>query len=362
MKRCLAAWLILALGVAVASSAQTLSGSWNTTVGITPSPVVLSLDSELIVTYAVSGWSFTSDTLLDETGWADQRFDISGTLGAVALGSSIDFTPTNPSAFFGRWTATAGVSLSGVTFGGTFTLTPGNIRLVGTASGALGNVTLSSSITLGDLTSVGVCDLTFQGMTVTVAFPFCCADVTSTFVFDCAGFDKATLKVNDLAIPGLPWVTIDALLTFEVQTKSLVLTPTFDFGLESCFSVYFGLGTLILNDMTIDGIGLSCTLGGVTFTGQSYWGTGTKPSLLSGTPYWEAYQIATTDDGCCGPFDFDVTIYFLQGGLQLFDVAEIDANMSIQIATQFTFSTGIEIDLTATPAFTNWTLGFLVEW
>jgi hypothetical protein len=36
--------------------------------------------------------------------------------------------------------------------------------------------------------------------------------------------------------------------------------------------------------------------------------------------------------------------------------------MSIQVATQFTFSTGIKIDLTADPAFTEWTIGFLVEW
>ncbi|MCX6092283.1 MAG: hypothetical protein NTX23_05400 [Candidatus Bipolaricaulota bacterium] len=363
MKRSLAAGLILALCVAVASSAQTLSGSWNTTVGITPSPAVLSLDSELIVTYAVSGWSFTSDTLMDETGWADQRFDVSGTLGAVALGSSIDFTPTNPSAFFGRWTATASASLSGVTYGGTFTLTPGNARLVITTSGVLGSATLGSSMTFGDLTPVGVCDLNWRGVTATIGFPFCCADVTGAMTFDCAGFNKATLKVEDIAIPGLAWVTLDALLTFQVQTKSLVLTPSFDFGLEPCFSLYLGVGSLILNDITIDGIGLSCNVGGVAFTGQSYWGTGTKPSLLSGTSYWEAYQIATTGEGCCGPFDFDVTAYFLAGGLQLFDVSKIVANMSIQIATQFTFSTGISIDLAAAPnAFTQWTLGFLVEW
>jgi hypothetical protein len=110
----------------------------------------------------------------------------------------------------------------------------------------------------------------------------------------------------------------------------------------------------------------------VQFTGISWWGVketsglpGTdpydlKPGLLNGTPYWEAYQIATTDDGCCGPFSFDVTVYFLDAGM-LFDVAEFDANMSIQIATQFTFSMGINIGVAA-PAFTSWELGFLVEW
>jgi hypothetical protein len=55
-------------------------------------------------------------------------------------------------------------------------------------------------------------------------------------------------------------------------------------------------------------------------------------------------------------------VFFEQGGLQLFDVAEIDASMEIQIATQFTFSTSIAIDLSAPVAFVEWTLGFLVEW
>jgi hypothetical protein len=365
MRGSLAVGLMLVVGLAVASSAQILNGSWNTTVAITPSPAALTIDSSFIVSYQVSGWSFTSDTVIDETGWTDQRFDVSGILGTVTLGSSLDFAPT-PSASFTRWTTAASVTLGGTLFYGVFTLTPGNALLAISASGSLGDVTIGSSLTFGNLAPVGVCDFNWQGVTVTLGFPFCCADVKSAITFDCTGFDKATLKVEDIAIPALAWVTIDALLTFEVQTKSLVLTPTFDFGIEPCFSVYLGMGSgqgLVLSDITIDGIGLSCTLDGVAFTGQSYWGSGTKPSLLSGTPYWEAYQVATTNEGCCGPFDFDVTVYFAQGGLQLFDVSKIVANMSIQIATQFTFSTGATIDLEAAPnAFTKWTLGFLVEW
>ncbi len=161
-------------------------------------------------------------------------------------------------------------------------------------------------------------------------------------------------------------MTLDALLTFEVQTKSLVLTPSFHFGLDPCFAVYIGMGSsreFVLSDITIDGIGVSCDVGGVTFTGQSYWGAGTKPSLLSGTSYWEAYQIAATDESCCGPFDFDLTVYFKSGGLFLFDVSEVVANVETRISTQFTFSTGVTVDLEQVPnAFKKWTLGFLVEW
>ncbi len=234
------------------------------------------------------------------------------------------------------------------------------LELVG--AGSAGNVDVSVDLMLG---SGEGCDFNFAGIDIEVDFPFCCANVISKISFDCDGFNDVTFEVDGIALPALPWVTLDALLTFTVTEKTLVLTPNFDFGAVACFDIYItqlAEGNLTISDITISGIGLSCEIGGVEFTGISYWGTGTKPGLLKGTPYWEAYQIKTTDDGCCGPFNFDVTIYFLQNGLQLFDVAEIVANMSIQVATQFTFSTGISIDLTATPAFTNWTIGFLVEW
>jgi hypothetical protein len=361
MKKALVLSLAVVLGLGVASFAQTLSGSWDTTISIVPSPVTLGIDSELTVTYAVSGWSFSSITVLNETGWLGQSFEVGGALGAFTLGSTLVFDPALVA--FESLEVTGGLSLAGVTFDGTFTLEPGVTELVIVGAGSAGAVDVEIELTLG---SGEGCDFDFAGVDITVGFPFCCADIASTISFDCDGFNSVTFEVEGIALPALPWVTLDALLTFTVTEKTLVITPNFDFGAVACFDIYItqlATGNLTISDITISGIGLSCEIGGVEFTGISYWGATPKPGLLLGTPYWEAYQIATTDDGCCGPFNFDVTIYFLQGGLQLFDVAEIVANMSIQIATQFTFSTGISIDLTAVPsAFTEWTIGFLVEW
>jgi hypothetical protein len=362
MKKALVLSLAVVLGLGVASFAQTLSGSWDTTISIVPSPVSMTLSSELIVTYAVSGWSFTSDTVLSDAGWTSQHFDVSGSLGAFTLGSVLTFDPSTVS--FTSWKVTGGLSLAGVTFDGVFTLTPGDTKLVLTGAGSAGNVNVEVVLTLGG-NDDEICDFDFNGVVITVDFPFCCANVISEIAFNCDGFEYVTFEVDNIALPNLPWITLDALLTFTVDEKTLVLTPTVDFGAVACFDIYVTQateGNLIIGDITISGIGISCEIGGVEFTGISFWGEGTKPGLLKGTPYWEAYQIATTDDGCCGPFAFDITIYFLEGGLQLFDVAELVANMSIQIATQFTFSMGIQIDLTASPAFTSWTLGFLVEW
>jgi len=398
MKKALVLSLAVVLGLGVASFAEgVLSGSWDTTITIVPSPVSLAIDSELIVTYAVSGWAFTSDTVLDETGWLGQTFDATGALGAFVLGSTLDFTPY-PAAF-NYWLVTGGVAIVGVTFDATFGLSTNNTAFDLLVSGKAGLVTVSAEMGFGDPifdingnlivyaappTGDG-CDFDWQGITIDVGFPFNCATVATEIVFTCAGFDYAKFIVTGIEIPNLPWVSLNAELEFTVQTKTLVLKPIFDFGAIVCFDLYLtGLHTDgmggdttsvigLLSDIQFKGIGLGVEFGGVAFEALSWWGASTandvghaysnKPGLLHGTPYWEAYQIATTDDGCCGPFAFDVTVYFLQGGPQLFDVSKFVANMEIQIATQFTFATGISIDLDHVGgAFTNWTIGFLVEW
>ena len=120
------------------------------------------------------------------------------------------------------------------------------------------------------------------------------------------------------------------------------------------FDLYYRLITdggsnydpLLIGGIQFDGIQIACEIGGVAFTGITYWGpddhgpwwTPGSPGLLYGyEEYWEAYQIATTDDGCCGPFSFDVAVFFDEFGTELFDVAYFVANLEIRIASQFTF-------------------------
>ena len=94
MKKALVLSLALVLCLGVASFGQTLSGLWNTTITITPTPLAItSFVSNLKVTYAVSGWSFTSDSLISTTGWTLQSFNASGALGAFTFGSSLIFDP-----------------------------------------------------------------------------------------------------------------------------------------------------------------------------------------------------------------------------------------------------------------------------
>ncbi len=417
MKKALVLSLALVLGLGVASIGQTLSGLWNTTVIIDPTPITLSITSELKVTYSVSGWAFTSDTLLDATGWYLQKFDATGALGAFTLGSDLVFNPQTPAMV--QWVVDGGISLAGVTFDLKFVSVPTDTAFVIGASGSAGNVDVSVDVTLGSAwydadalqspyganygksfwyaaqTNSDGCGFDFGSIVIDVSFPFCCANVDAGLVFSCLGFQYATFGVTDIMVPNLPWFSLDATVKFTMDAKTLILSPNFDFGAFTCFNLYIGqytnsnytdpylpgygtvvepgTGPFLLQDIHIDGISLSCDIGGVKFLGVSYWGPASsndatygypydlKPSILNGTKYWEAYQIKTTDDGCCGPFAFDVTVYFLNGGAKLFDLGEIRANMSIQIATQFTFSTGIRYDLNASD-FTRWSIGLKVVW
>jgi hypothetical protein len=364
MKKALVLSLVLVLGLGVASFGQTLTGKWDTTITIVPTPVSLAIKSTLLVDYTVSGWSFASSSTFTQTGWDAQKFTVDGSLGAFVLVSTLTFTPMTPA--FKSWVVTSGVDIVGVSFDAVFTLTPGVTKLVLSGAGKAGLVGVAVDVTLG---SGLACDFDFAGVVATVDFPFNCANIEAVVTFDCLGFVSATFEATNIAIPTLPWVTLDALLTFQTGSKTLVLTPTFDFGPIACFNLYIdqvdtGTGPLELGNIIISGIGLDVTIGGVDFLGLSYWGAnGDKPGLLHDTPYWEVYQISTSEDGCCGgKFGFKVGVFFDADSAWLFDVSLLKADMSVNVTSNFVFSTGISIDLAHTPSFTLWTIGFAVTW
>jgi len=379
MKRALVLSLICVLGLGFSSLAASLTGSWDTDVTIDPQQIsfadAISLTSVLTVNYIVGDWTFTSITSLTEAGWKAQKFTAGGVLGAFTLTSDLVFDPTTPA--FTSWETTAAVSIAGVSFGADFTLKPNITTLELTGSGVAGDVSVDVTLDLG---SGEGCDFDFSGITIDVGFPFCCADISSEIVFTCAGFSYITFEADGIAVPNLPWLSFDALLKFTTQTKSLVLTPSLDFGTFACIDLNIGINYTpntntsagMINYFTISGISLTCDIGAVTFTGAStfvpiagaYYGPYPWLSSTANNPlnsYWEYYKIETNDDACCGPFTFDLAVYFQNGGGKLFDVGLIDANMTLQVATQFTFNMGLTVDVDS-GAFTQWTVGFLVTW
>jgi hypothetical protein len=392
MKRALVLSLIFAVGLGIVGFGATLSGKWDTDLILDFTqpiwPAGITVVTVLDVDYTVGDWTFGSYTKISNGAWGTQYFDAAGVLGAFTITSKLEFDPANVA--FKKWTSTVDVSIAGVTFGAKFELVPLATKLTLTGSGVAGDVTIGVTVVLGDLDvapSDG-CDLDFASAKFVVGFPFCCADVTSTLYITCEGFDYVKFCVSDLTIENLPWLTLGACVQFQTDSKVFTLSPEIDLGVIGCdFDLFYTLkksgGTnyapLLIDGIYIDGIQIACEIGGVAFTGITYWGDDVfgagadeSPGILAGyEEYWEAYQIATTDDGCCGPFSFDVTVFFDEddadllddpaGADELFDVAYLVANMSIQIATQFTFDMGVETDLEA-GTVNKWTFGFLVEW
>jgi hypothetical protein len=369
---------LLVLGLGVGVFAQSLSGSWVTTITIDPTALTvaafLDFSTTLTITYEVGGWSFTSVTDISDLGWTDQDFTVSGSLGAWTFGADLDFDPTGA---FGELGVQTGIALGGMSFGADFTLKDKDVTLVLTGSGSTSLVDVGITITFGGDDN-DICDLDWAGVVVEVGFPFCCADVSGSITFDCNGFQGVCFGVTGIVIPNLPWVTIGAEVCFQTESKTLTLTPVFDFGADVCFDLYItqdytgGVGptsVLVLSDFRISGIGLSCEIGGIGFEALSYWGAAIYgpygndfPGILGGfgQQYWEAYKISTTDDACCGPFSFDIAIYFDATSTNLFDIALFVANMELVVAPQFTFGMGLTMDVIA--GLTDWTITFTVTW
>jgi len=369
MKKALVLSLILAVGIGLVGFGQTLGGKWDTFIKFTGTPLAWPpvITSALTVNYKVCDWTFTSYTAIDTSVlpiWKTQYFSAAGVLGAFTLGSKLEFTP-DPAAFT-KWTSTASVSIAGVTFGAEFILTPGVTKLTLTATGTAGICTIGGKLILGS--GLG-CDFDFNGVELTFGFPFCCATISSKVVFGCTGFNYVQFCTTGITIANIPWLTLDACVKFETQTKTVTLSPKINLGVVGCdfdiFARFVSSGgvnaPLLISDFVIDGIQIACDIDGVSFVGITYWGPAPKPGILVGTEYWEAYQIKTTDDGCCGPFSFDVAVFFKDTATTLFDISLFKANMGITLASQFKFKMSLALDVDA-GALSELGFGFEVTW
>lgn len=356
--------LTLLLAISGLAVAQEFGGIWEFEVDIDPHEPVfsdsLSFESFIRVDYTVSEWTFSSLTRVGDAGWEDQDFLAAGVLGPFSLSASMDFSP--PTSSFGSLITNVTVSVDNVILGSRFRLQGGNTFLTLTARGTTGSVALSARVELGE--SNGVCDFPFKLAVITAAFPFCCFTLTSTLAMSDTGFDQIAFSTTRLPMAEWPWITVDARVVFTVQSKSVTLTPRLNIPTTPCVDIYMTMGDegwFSLVPVSLDGFRLVCTFDHVTFTAVSYWGEESKPGVLSGTPYWEAYVIESRQDTCCGPFSFDLSVFFIENGLRLFDVALITANVEVAFSEQVTFRMGMDVD-TETDTIPSWRLGFVISW
>jgi hypothetical protein len=403
MKRALVLSLICVVGLTAAGFAQSLTGTWNTLVCFDPTQtnfsVAIDLRSTLAVTYTIGDWAFTTTTQVRDGGWYDQDFSVTGLFGLITVSSALDFNV--PVGAFGEWKTTLGLNMAGVTFGASFYLSPdwnywgtGSSAYTGTdtflnltGSAGVGSAVVGSiSVWLGTPSDGNACDFDFYSVNIGLDFTFCdCILVDSDIYFTCGGFQYVKFCTTGIPIPNIPWLSFNACLKFTEQSKEIIITPVFDFGASVCIDLYiqgnsiepffqpyttyaYPADSFIFDNFKLVGLGFSCDIGGVTFGALSHWGDYTgylkyRPGKLAykAMDIWEVYWITLDADACCGGvFGFDLAVFFTDTGTNLFDVAIIEADVNVNVTTQFELTVGIDADVVK--GFTSFCLGFNVTW
>jgi len=402
--------IIMVLGLGAVAFAGPLSGSWFTLLRLdltTAGDVDLNLlFSELQVDYTVGGWTFTSvsdfvASSTANTGFADQYFIATGTIGAFSGGSFLNFDPTAPS--FEKWLTGGKVSIAGVTLYGFFDLEAGGTGWLFGAEGSAGDLTIRAETyfnlqysliyagyTFDDVVggfadyaysscdgtiiaddafalATQTCSVAWSGFDAELTFPFACiSEVVVDISFNCEdGFDYVKFGANDIVL-GVDWLTIDDFdIMFTTQTKSVTLDIDIALG-GVCVTPYWEVnknsGGWGITGFELYALALEYTWNGITFKDVTLFDTSGYFLDSSGdiylmkykayycyVPYDELFEITAESDSCCGgAISFDVKNWFDVGAEEgvtgIFGWEETDISVKVGIGSGFTL--GLEAKVT----------------
>jgi hypothetical protein len=408
----LAAALLLA-SIALPVPAGTLSGETSLWIGVDPlGGGVERLDLGLAVDYTLGAVTLSTDGLLVLPGtWVWQGFSAVGRVGGYGLTANVLFGPSTTDYLYAE--AIVELSIGGIDMAW-HAAQLSDAVLGGPADGWA--LRVAGSVGTMDLVSLSefgarIEDEEFDGLTIVHAatglerhyatdpvvpgqgftgekvtfrgLPFGCAEIDAGLYFTCAGFEYASFGVEGIEVGGVPWLTFDVDLTFELQTKSLVLAPSLSLGEVFCVEVYAELdwdaSTLSLAGTSFYGIEVACELGPVTvrdvavfdlsryaITTEAY---GSVVERLTDAiedghdvypDYWEMLSIAYRGDGCCASdVTFLLNVYFDEASSSLFDWAMTHVEAAVPLGEGFSFTLGME---TIPAGVDSLTFGFHLDW
>jgi len=389
-KMLLTSAVVLLLFGLTALAASPFSGSWNTAVALSPTPFSLSgFSSLLTVDYTLGGFTASSDSDLYLAGFIWQGFGLTGSLGAFKVQGDVLFGPTTASFLYDQLIVTTSIAgidlglyaaqLSGDVLGGP---ADGSVLRV---AGTIGSLQIVNCFEMGArikdsdyhgitivhaATGVSKTYITnpltpgqgFTGDKLTVSgWSFAClSDGSVSLYMTDQGFDSLKLDLAGIKT-GLSWLTVDLALTFEMQTKSIVLTPTLNVGNATCVVPYVDIrtgsanntlssGSSSLTGISLDGFSITHAFGNVTVKDLTVLDTGRygitteaygsriesyADASANGDQlypnYWELLSIAATGSGCCGgTVRFVANTYFeTAGGLFGWGMTHIQATLPV---------------------------------
>ncbi|MFC2108038.1 hypothetical protein ACFLS5_01080 [Candidatus Bipolaricaulota bacterium] len=405
--------VLLLVSVAFSLTAGTLSGSTSLWIGFDPVAGALdAFDLGFAVDYTLGAVTLSTDGLLVLPGtWIWQGFSAVGRFGGYGLTTNVLFGPSTTDYLYAE--AIAELSIGGIDVGW-HAAQLSDAVLGGPADGWA--VRVAGSVSGFEIVSISefgarIEDEEFDGNTIVHAatggerhyatdplvpgqgftgeklsirgLPFRCAELDATLYLTCAGFEYVSFGVTGIEVGAVPWLTFDVELTFELQTKSLALTPRLVLGEVACIEVYAGLdwdgGSVSIGGIGLYGIELVGQLGPVTvrdvtvfdlnryaITTEAY-GSVVKrlvDAIEEGhsyyPDYWEMLSIAYRGDGCCGQeLTFLANAYFDEGSSGLFDWAMTHIEAEIPFGAGFSFTLGMEMHSAGVDSLA---FGFHVDW
>ena len=396
--------------------AGALSGTWQVSLSIDPSPFSFTdLSSTFAVKYTVGGFTATSDSEFLLAGFIWQRFDVGGTLGAFDIQGDLLFGASTANFVYDQLIITA--IIGGIDFG-LYWAQLSNAVLSGPAdgcvlrmAGSIGDIDVESYFEIGAQVE-DKNDDDFNGITIyhastgarkhyatnplVVGHGFtgarlivtgwgfgCIDDVSTTLYMTCHGFDYIKFALTGIET-GIEWLNFDVDLMFQLQTKALVLTPTINLGESTCIDVYAELlsdpATITsITGIGIYGLGFVSSFGNVTLKDLCVLGTSCyaitteeygsvieerTDALEYGhdfyPDYWEMFSIEVVGDGCCGgSYTFLANTYFQANSDSLFDWGMTHIEASIPINSNLFLTADVEVDTSGLDYFG---FGVKVSW
>jgi len=374
------------VGQSVAGGMLGGHSQWTATIDV-PATTMTSMSWVADVSYTVLATTIEPGFAFKLEG-ADPAFDdfyVSVTTPFGVLGTAslrLDFNPDPLSDLFDYAAATLAVRLGGASIAASF-------HADGTQTGSraslqFSGVTPDDELSLSARVTLASCAPTFESATATVRLSGfdcgpaaeCAFSVSGTAGFTCDGFEKLTVLAEGIDLPSVGWLNLatsaSVLITYDVQTKSLSISPRFASLVVDCFS--FGTEFEWANNSLLD-VRLTSFHVDHTFANgvRLRMDTSLDPTDLTLNQdvtgfldYWEADVLSGNFAICEGiGGDWEVGVYFARPGVgvQLFDWGMLELKATVtcgrlwELFTEFTFRSGVFGDPTS-----EWLLGAELWW
>jgi hypothetical protein len=424
-KRILVVMMLVGGVLGLTLVAGPLSGSWSSEITFDQGDLnpLRSLESMLEIEYSLGSFISTSESEFQLFGFIWQGFGLTGTLGAFGVQGDVLFGASTADYIYAQ--GILSTSMAGIDFA-LYAAQLSDAVLQGPADGfALRIAGSAGPLDIVSITEMGAQiedddDDDFNGITIYhastglyrhyVTNPIvvgqgftgekltvsgwsfgCVEDIKSTLYMSCSGFEFIKFELSGIDV-GLGWLTLDAELKFEMQAKSLKLTPTLNLGNPACIDVYSAIltdapddtlysGFTSLTGISVYGLGLTFSWQGVTFKSLSVLDTAhyaiTTPeygsvieeiteALEDGDEvyfeYWELMSIQVEGDGCCGgSYSFLANSYFDKNSTSLFGWGMTHIEVAVPVGPMISLCCEVEVD-DDVPGLDHLGFGFKIGW